>query len=284
MSDLYLIHSAKGSQRANHKYIDRVWRKGRWQYIYRPNIGTNNRYDRDKSGQTIYKNGKFVSTRSGYANATGMTKISAIRKSLKENINSKRAYDAFPKSSSREITRDAKNLRTAKEESLKSKFYNSNAGKALIKTVAKANEKKREKHTQDLLNSGKKYEIKRTVEKLSKNNKPTTSPQEKAKQITEQRNRIIKQNPNISTKTTSPQQKAKQTTAIQKVKEREVARNNAKLSSKSSKYIEGIKRSDPDRWERMLANADKADLRKWYPDASEEYIDALYSNTRKNRW
>ena len=32
--DNYLAHGAKGRENANHKYIARYWKNGRWYYIY----------------------------------------------------------------------------------------------------------------------------------------------------------------------------------------------------------------------------------------------------------
>lgn len=142
MSELYLIHSAKGSQRANHKYIDRVWKNGRWQYIYthKDSIGTRGQYSANN-------------------------KIDAIRKSLKDSnsryngLKNNKEYVNFAYKNSKSIVRnatnsvmkDAKRLRDAKESTAKYKIKT-----ALGTTSAKAKAATKLTKTTGGFNEGKK--------------------------------------------------------------------------------------------------------------------------------
>lgn len=149
MSDLYLIHSKKGYEKPGHKYLTRVWKNGRWQYVYEKN--------------------KPISE-------TGKTAREAMQKAVKSwnEMDIKRRNDpteysegSYGSHSRQHLNNATRELRKIKENSIKSKFYNSKTGKAVTGIVAKTNEKKIKRHTQDLLNTSKKTEHK---------NKTTISP------------------------------------------------------------------------------------------------------------
>ena len=51
----YIAHSARYKARKNHKYIERYWKNGRWNYVYRPKKGVSfNLTEAQDNGKTPY--------------------------------------------------------------------------------------------------------------------------------------------------------------------------------------------------------------------------------------
>lgn len=162
MSDLYLIHSKKGSQKANHKYISREWKNGKWVYKYKPDSwwsateGKTPREAIQKSFDTkrmLYNESmkdhkKFLSEARNAAQY-GMKRASR---------DYKEAADSTLRSAKRvmkeEWSRDARNLRKAKEEEINKGSRSYKIRKKAENIVGKLNEKKVKRHANSLIKNG----------------------------------------------------------------------------------------------------------------------------------
>lgn len=218
MSENYLIHSAKGWTKKNAKYISREWKKGKWVYEYRDR----NWVDNAKAGWSKGKS-PVDAIRGAYEHDKNFNLKYATDKSGKYDSN-------FRKMAWKSMQKPAKDLRSAKENTLKADFYNSKAGKLATNMVALANRKKIEKHAYALRQTAAKHEnekriadreakianainAKNTTKYTGKPDKKTAtmSPQEIAKALTFR-------NKAKNSKTISPQDMAKATTILQKGK------------------------------------------------------------------
>lgn len=91
-----IIHSASGTQRANHKYIDRVRGKnGKWCYIYNRAVEKTKKKIKDVSGMTDRE--KVIKAREKYQKTRDTTEKANIPDEVKRSARLKR-LDAVDKS------------------------------------------------------------------------------------------------------------------------------------------------------------------------------------------